>query len=192
MKRLRLLLLDTNIIIKLFELGIWEDVVEKCDIHIAQSVVQEAQFIVDNEGFCEAIDLSQDVSSKRISVFEVPAHRLSKFKSLFVDAVIEKLDAGELESLVHLFASAEEYQIASSDGVVFRVLAACNRTDQGISLEEMLDAIGFTQKLGQQFGRAFRESWNKKGFASALQGGVLKPAVTPQTCAAIASGNSSH
>jgi hypothetical protein len=39
MKRLSFLLLDANIVIHLFKLGIWERLIELCDIHLARTVM---------------------------------------------------------------------------------------------------------------------------------------------------------
>ena len=54
MKKLKLLLLDANVVIELFEKGIWEKVVERCEIYLAGTVVDEAQHIPDAEdGYCK-------------------------------------------------------------------------------------------------------------------------------------------
>ena len=43
-KRLSFLLLDANVIIRLFKLGLWNQVVAQCDLHLARSVMGEAHF----------------------------------------------------------------------------------------------------------------------------------------------------
>ena len=44
MKRFPFLLLDAGPIIKLFELGIWDDFIRKCDVTISSIVADEAQY----------------------------------------------------------------------------------------------------------------------------------------------------
>jgi hypothetical protein len=43
-KRLSFLLLDANIIIELWRLGLWCRLVELCDIHVGKTVVGEADY----------------------------------------------------------------------------------------------------------------------------------------------------
>ena len=44
---MRLLLLDANVIIKLFELGLWDRVVERCEVLVSKIVKEEeADFYV--------------------------------------------------------------------------------------------------------------------------------------------------
>ena len=44
-KRLSFLLLDANIIIELWRLGLWSKLVELCDIHVGKTVVGEAKLL---------------------------------------------------------------------------------------------------------------------------------------------------
>ena len=44
MKKFKLLLLDTNVVIKALELNLWQNLIERCDIWLADSVIQEAVF----------------------------------------------------------------------------------------------------------------------------------------------------
>ena len=46
--------------------------------------------------------------------------------------------------------------ICSSDAIVFRVLAQLDLAEQGISLEEILQRIGFGRDVALQFRKAFR------------------------------------
>ena len=44
MKKFQFLLLDAGPIIKLFELGIWDDFIKRCDVTISQTVANEAKY----------------------------------------------------------------------------------------------------------------------------------------------------
>ena len=60
MPKLRLLILDANVVITLHDLGIWSKVVDKCDIHVSRTVVKESAFSGCNEAGGVSIDLSAD------------------------------------------------------------------------------------------------------------------------------------
>lgn len=92
MKRLRFLLLDANVVIKLFELGLWKSVIDKCEVLLARTVVdKEAEFFFDDDGQ-HAIDLSEDTSSNRITVVDVQASNLRGFLARFDPLYLERLD----------------------------------------------------------------------------------------------------
>jgi hypothetical protein len=44
MKKFKLLLLDANVVIQAFKLGLWAKLIERCDVWLAATVVQEAAF----------------------------------------------------------------------------------------------------------------------------------------------------
>jgi hypothetical protein len=57
MPRLKLVMLDANVIIKLHELELWDKLVASIDIHLAQTVIGEAQFWFNSAGERQEIDL---------------------------------------------------------------------------------------------------------------------------------------
>ncbi len=57
---------------------------------------------------------------------------------------------------------------------MFRVLAQLDRAEQGISLEEVLQQIGFGRDVSQQFTKAFRIKWTKSGAEEKIRGVGLK------------------
>jgi len=171
MKKFHLLLLDANIVIRLFGFGIWEKVIEPCDVHLARSVAEhEAQFWEDEHGGRHDIDLRPHMQDGRVTVFDVAPSELAAFRSEFDLTYLERLDLGEAESLAYLMNAAEQYLICSADSIVYRVLGNLNRGDQGISLEEVLQQIGLGRRVSRQFSKAFRETWTKKGSQECIRG----------------------
>lgn len=71
MKKLRFLLLDANIIIKLHELGIWRQVLDRCDVIVAHTIVEHEAKYYSDATTDKLIDLATDIASKRIGVVEV-------------------------------------------------------------------------------------------------------------------------
>jgi hypothetical protein len=170
MGKLRFLLLDANIVIKLFELGLWNAAVDKCDFLIARTVLEcEAEFYFDDEGQ-HAIDLGEDVRAGRVSMVDVPPNELANFLRRFGPLYLERLDPGEAESLAYLADRREQCLICSSDAIVFRVLAQLDRPEQGLSLEELLQKIGLGRSIERQFTKAFRMHWTRRGLEEKLRG----------------------
>ena len=51
MKKFKLVLLDADVVIYLFSLGTWDEVVARCDVHLAKTVIdEEAHFYETEDG----------------------------------------------------------------------------------------------------------------------------------------------
>lgn len=175
MKKFRLLLLDANVVIELFRLGIWDKLVDLCEIHLARTVAErEAHFFLDENDERSDFDLSPYVEDKKICVFDVTLSDAIAFREQFHPVYFEKLDPGETESLAFLLNSGEDCRLCSGDKIVFRVLGSLSRGDQGMSLEEILYQVGLGRPLSQQYSKAYRERWTKTGFREGLQGLSMK------------------
>lgn len=175
MKRFRLLLLDANVVIELRRQGIWDQVTSTCDVYVSRTVAEaEAHFYADDEGRRVDFDVTKDVDSGRITLFDVDAPKRDVFLSRFDRVYLDKLDPGESESLAFLLNSEESCMICSADAIVYRVLGNLQRSGQGVSLEEVLQRIGLARTLAWQFSKSFREKWTKKGFDEHLCGLGLK------------------
>lgn len=171
MKKFRLLLLDANVVIELFRHSIWDKLIDACDIHLSRTVAQnEAQFYIDEHGSKQYFNLEQDINEGNITVFDIIPSELIEFRSQFDSTYFERLDLGEAESLAYLINSTKNCNICSADSIVYKVLGNLNKTEQGISLEEILQKVGLTQPLSWQFTRKFREHWTQKGFMEQLGG----------------------
>lgn len=170
MSGFRLLLLDANVVICLFELGLWDKIVKRCDVHLSATVVGEADFFIGADGMEHEIDLRGYVESGAITIFEVPLEKIREFFDEFSESYAGDLDPGEAESLTYLLNCSESHTICSADHIVFQVLGSHCRSDQGISLQELLERIGETRRLKHQFTKAFREKCTRSGFADGMQG----------------------
>lgn len=163
MKKLRLLLLDANVVIKLFELGLWNVVVEKCEILLSRVVAETEVEFYEKNGLREEIDLSPYINQDLITIVEVNINEVWNLRNLFDPTYFDRLDPGETESLAYLLGIQDPCLISSADSIVFKVLGCLYRSDQGISLEEILQKIGYGKKLPYQYTKAFREKWTKQG-----------------------------
>ncbi len=146
--KFNLLLLDANVVIYLFELGLWDTLVGRCDIHLARAVKEESIFWEDDEGVCHNIDWSGYEEAGRITVFDVPLSKVRTFYERFDRVYSEKLDPGETEALAYLVDSDnEECLISSADKIVFRILGNLGLSDRGISLEEIFGKLGMRRSV---------------------------------------------
>jgi len=167
MKKLRLLLLDADIVIELFESELWDAVVERCEVLLARTVAEiEADHYSPAKDRSQppyAIDLKPYADAGRIEIIDVAAPRVSEFIRRFDPTYLDRLDPGESESLAYLVNASEEHRICSADKIVFIVLGRLRLSEQGISLEEILQQIGLTKDLSRQFTKAYREEWTRRG-----------------------------
>jgi len=146
MKKSPFLLLDAGPIIKLFELGFWEKFIERNDVTIARTVVEE----VVHTGQCCSFDyidfpFEQAAKQNRIRIIDVD---LTNIQSFLRDSRVAEqyaIDPGEAETFAFLGDTPEGFVLCSADGPVFRVLGFLGRGEQGVSLEEILKGVGFTK-----------------------------------------------
>ena len=142
---------------------------------MSETVIREADYYENTEGNRQDIDLAQYTQSGRIRVFSHTAAELSGFRDSFDPIYLEKLDAGETESLVHLLSHQdEEFFLCSADAIVFRVLGNLKLSDRGVSLEEVFGQFKLRRELEYHFTKKFRLRWSQDGLADSLYGGGFK------------------
>lgn len=130
MKKFNLLLLDANVVIEISRHELWDEIVARYNIHLAQTVLDESQFYEDDQGDKHYVDLASFVSAKRITLFNLTTSQLDGLRAQFDPVYFEKLDPGETESLAYLLEQSDECRICSADKIVYRVLGCLNRPDQ--------------------------------------------------------------
>jgi hypothetical protein len=168
MTRSRLILLDANVVIQLFQLQIWEQVTARCEIVLAQTVVDEVQFYDTDDGR-QYVDWTEIEKSGAIKVESLPPADVQSYCNRFGVNYYEKLDPGEAEALA-LLERDDQSQICSADKIVWRVLGNTNSVERGISLEEILAKNGLTKSLPNRFTKTFREKWCKQGSIERITG----------------------
>jgi hypothetical protein len=175
MKRFKCLLLDANVVIKIFSLGLWNALVKQYELHLSEIVVGESDYYEDSSGARQNIDLEPFIATGEVQVFSHSSSELERFRSSFDLSYLERLDPGETESLVHLLSEGnKDLRLCSADGIVFRVLGNLGLSDKGVSLEEVLDQFKMQRKLEHHFSRDARQRWAQEGLADGLYGRGLK------------------
>ena len=176
MKRFKLLLLDANVVIYLFEVGLWDKLVERCEVLLSRIVAErEAQFFEKDDGEKVYFDLQPYIADKRVAIVDTSVADIKAFRDLFDPVYLSRLDDGESESLAYLITSPEKCLICSADAIVFRFLALLDRIEQGLSLEEILGSIGLGRSMPWEFSKQYRERWTQVGARHKIQGQGLTP-----------------
>ena len=168
MKKFQFLLLDAGPIIKLFELGIWDKFIEKCDVTISRIVADEAKWVsTEVEDIC--IDIEAYERQHLVKIIDVDLSVAKTFYDKFDVQYKDIIHPGEKETLAFLCNSPENWLVCSADKAVFRVLGLLGKSDKGISLEEVLKQIGLSQELEWQYTKQFCEKWTHAGKKDSIQ-----------------------
>lgn len=69
MSKLKLLILDANVVIFLHDRGIWSKLIAQCEVSVPRTVIDEAAFFDDDNGERRYIDLDDDELSQVPRVF---------------------------------------------------------------------------------------------------------------------------
>jgi len=172
MKKFPLLLLDAGPIIKLFELGIWDKFLQACDVTVSRVVDNEAKW-ASREFEDVRIDLAPYEKKGLLRIFDCDVAAVWSFYSKLSRAYKDRIDAddGEVATLEFLLSSSEKWVLCSADGPVFRLMGFLGKSQQGISLEEILKQIGLLPRnLEWEFTKKFREKYSRTGQADYIQG----------------------
>lgn len=171
MPKLKLLILDANVVIYLQEKSLWRSLLERCEVFLSRLVAEHEVRYYHGTDWDEIIDLTPDIEAGLVQVFDVPVSSLQRFRGQFDLPYLGDLDDGEAESLAFMAEATEPYVISSGDAIVYRILGNLNRAEAGLSLEEILQHIGLARRdLPRQYKREFREAHTRTGQQDAIQG----------------------
>jgi hypothetical protein len=169
MKKLQFLLLDAGPIIKLFELGIWEQFIKACDVTITRTVAENEVVFASKVDDKEYIDLTPYEKQGQIKIVDVESSIVTTFYNKFDLLYKDIIDPGENETLAFLYTSSEDWRVCAADHAVFRVLGLLGKSEYGVSLEEVLQDIGLSRQLEWQYTKKFREKYARIGQIDSIQ-----------------------
>jgi len=170
MKNYQFLLLDAGPIIKLFELDLWNQVLERCKITITRTVADEAVFIGNKEQKEYLPLLETYEKSGQLTIVDPDISTVRTFLSQFDESYRDIIHDGEKDSLAFLSINKKEYKICSSDKAVFRVLGLLRLQEQGVSLGKLLADLGMSKKLEWKYTETFRMKYSSEGGTDFIQG----------------------
>ena len=173
MEQSRLLLLDAGPIIKLFELGLWEQFLQQHNVTIARTVVDEVIYTGQGDSITYIdFPFEQAAAQGRLRIIDVAPSTITSFLQ---DSRMKRyaIDPGEAETLVFFLKdNSRRFAVCSADGSVFRLLGLLGKAEGGISLEELLGKAGLRSlPLERKFTKKFREQYTKMGWVDLFQSG---------------------
>lgn len=174
---LKCVLLDANIIIEAYRLGIWEKLVENCEISVSSIVARdEALFWSRKEGgIPEEINLQILISGGKIKEFSASDTEMGTFLNKFDSVFVQGLHAGENEALALIMhGKIIDTFYCSADATAIQALAMIGCSELGISMEAMMKKSGITKRLRRHYTDKFFKDNIKIGRQNLITGQGLK------------------
>lgn len=161
MTRQRCVVLDAMVVIRLHELGVWGDFIDKYDVTLPETVVHEAAYHSVDEvtGNRSSIDLTADVDGGRVTVRSAAPNELAdvcvKLPSWLV------IDPGETEAIALLSAEndLEDCIFCTADQAAVKAAVMIGIGERCESLEVLLSRVGMTKPLPQHFSSETLKHW---------------------------------
>ncbi|GEM_PF-1024465 len=175
--RPKFFLLDAGPVIELHRLGVWERIVETCDLLVPRHIaLEEARFWVHEDGSIHAIHLQRDIEAGRIRAPEAEPETVIEILNIFDPVMREGVDAGELAALAILmdWPGEERPVFCTGDRLATVALCLLGFSELAVSLEELLDNLGLSREPRRQFRRGKMDAWVKEGTERRLRGEGLK------------------
>jgi len=163
---LKCVLLDSNIVIEAYSLGIWEKLINRVEISVSSIVAHtESLFYVRKEGrIPDAINLKNLIAEGKIKEFTASSKDLSELYNRFDRVFIEGIHDGEAECLALIMKQRIKGTLfCSGDAAAIRALAMLDLSEDGISFEKLLKSEGLQKKLRRQFTEKFFKENLKQG-----------------------------
>lgn len=155
---LKCVLLDANIIIEAYHLGVWEKLIEKIEISVSSIVAHtESLFYVHKDRHIpEAINLKNLISKGKVTEYSASYEDLAGLYSCFDRVFMEGIHAGEAECLALILRQrVKETLFCSADATAIQALAMLGRSDEGISFEALLKKTGLSNTIRRHFTEKF-------------------------------------
>lgn len=135
---LKCVLLDANIIIEAYKLGIWEELIERVEFTVSSIVANdEVLFFSKQENKIPTpINLRSLIEEGKINELSATQEEMTSFMEIFDSVFAQGLDPGELESLSLIeTGKAGDSMFCTSDAPAIKALAMMGRSDAGISMD---------------------------------------------------------
>lgn len=148
--KLKLFLLDADVIITIHEHGIWEKLVAAADVAVAATVVHDEALFFSKKigGIPEAINLPRLAGEGRIVELSASSEEIRRVRGFFKPGTHMSLHDGEIETLTLLAShSAADRKFCTGDKAAIQALAMLGFSSEGVSLEAVLGFTGLQRAL---------------------------------------------
>jgi hypothetical protein len=179
MKKPRLLLLDSDVVITCYEIGIWQELKAKYDVHVTSIVATTEVMHFKDAGRKIAIDLEKQAANGEIVIVEATAIEMANIINLFTNSFAQGIDDGELEGLAVISkGELESCKFCTGDTNSIQAVGMLALGEQSISLEEVLSLAGIKclppHSLPPHFSQRNRDLQVKTGSGRRITGECFK------------------
>lgn len=148
MKKPKLLLLDANVVLIAYRLGLWDQLKAKYEVYVTSIVADIEVKYVKTENSRVAVDLRAQEENGEIHIVEANATEMASATANFAEAFRQALDSGEIEGIaVMLRGELEGCSFCTGDTNGLQALGMLNLGECSISFEDVLEQSGLRSKL---------------------------------------------
>jgi hypothetical protein len=166
-KKPLIFLLDAGPVIRLHELSLWNDVIDRADLVVPGLIArEEVHFYTSPEGK-KRIDLGDQAAQNLIRVIDVDLVELAETQALFDASIRDSVHPGEMEALtvLRLWEGAVP-GFCTADRLATIALCLLGFAETALSLEELLEHVGLGRTVGPKwYGERAMQDWLKEGRA---------------------------
>lgn len=165
----RLVLLDADVVIRAFELGIWDKLVAKYEVVLARIVCEhDVKFYDDQVTMMrKGIDLKPYLAAGRVSVVDAPLEWTAEVEKTCRERLGGLHGQGELESIAIVKNEARDVLFCSADGFAIQLMAVLRLADKAISFERLLRSVGLSRSFASsgdlQYSEGKFKYWLRRG-----------------------------
>ncbi len=142
-----LILLDANVIIELYRLGVWSQILVQCKVFTTDYIAHNESLFYSVSNTHVPIEIDKYIDNGDLTIIEATAEDIGALESVFSDDFLESIHDGEKEALALIAAGKHQDSIfCTADGPAIKALVMLNKGQNGISLEELLARNGFEKQ----------------------------------------------
>jgi len=160
----RLVLLDADVVIRAFELGIWDKLTARHEVVLARSVLnREVRDYRDPaSGRRVPIDLGPDLDNERLKVMDADLSWTAEVDNVCSSRLGGLHGYGELEPIAIAKHSARDALFCTADGYAIQTMVVLGLREQLMSMEKLLQTTGLSRKFDTRADYQFSEAKFKK------------------------------
>ncbi len=152
MKKLELVILDANVIINAHLLEYWKILTSRYKIFVPATVLYEEVFYFEGYQGKEPIKLMASLKQGLIHELAASLEDDLHLQSLVKPSFFPSIDPGEREALALLKNPAfKDYYFCTADALPVKLLSVLGLSEQGVSVEKLLEKAGAKKKLQKHF-----------------------------------------
>lgn len=166
--RLKLWLLDADVIIKLLEIDVFDKLVAMHDLHVASTVVDEVKYYRRAGQKYQVNFRQQYIDPGRVTETTATTEEMQEVLHRLPSLRQQGIHAGEIESLAVLVRQ-EDLTLCTFDAAAIRSLPFLDVTDRAVSAERLLQTSGLTLSPGFKLDPRLSEEYFRSNIEQGLQ-----------------------